>query len=642
MRTSFHRRPLLRRRWTASLLLAAAVLGSCGRDSLLSPDGDGPLEIDVPLKRVSPDSAFAGSPTLEITVTGRSFGRNSVVRWDGKDLATVSAGKTQLLASVGAAELAAGGVREVRVFTPGLASGLGGSRRGTLSPPLPFTVYYAPPQVTRIAPDSAPAGTAGLEVAVEGTGFAPASLARWNGQPRPTRFVSRTQLAVTLDSADLRTAALAAVTVFNPAPGGGVSLPDTFVVANPSPRLGYLHTRGATAGGGGFTLAVAGEGFVPASTVHWNGAPRPTTYLGPTRLLAAIAGPDVAGAGTRQVTVVSPGPGGGTSNAAPVTVRQPGAATTTQTTLQLSVRDLVWDPGTARIYATLAAGADSNSIAVINPVSGVLEATVPIGSRPSRLARSADGQFLYVGIDGEGKVRRFDIAARTAGPSFSLGSSWYDASPLMAEDISVMPDSPHVVAVSIRNRPLSPRHEGVAIFDHGVRRPTQTPGHTGSNVIEFGATADVLWGQNTETTEFGFRRMRVDASGVVVTDVRQDLIGGFGREIAFAAGRVYSTQGSVVDPERMLSLGTCSPGTIGAEDVDVDVEAGRFYLLDDFGYQVRVCDANTFALLGSLSTPYLWTFNGRAHLVRWGSDGLAYHDDDEVFIVRSPIVSTGP
>jgi hypothetical protein len=66
-----------------------------------------------------------------------------------------------------------------------------------------------------------------------------------------------------------------------------------------------------------FTLTVNGTGFVSGSTVNWNGSPRTTTFVSSSQLQAAITAADVARAGTASVTVVSPAPGGGSSN--PVT-----------------------------------------------------------------------------------------------------------------------------------------------------------------------------------------------------------------------------------------------------------------------------------------------------------------------------------
>jgi hypothetical protein len=57
--------------------------------------------------------------------------------------------------------------------------------------------------------------------------------------------------------------------------------------------------------------------------VRWNGADRPTTYSSATQLTVAVAAADIAAAGTAQVTVFNPAPGGGTSNSLPFTIRAP-------------------------------------------------------------------------------------------------------------------------------------------------------------------------------------------------------------------------------------------------------------------------------------------------------------------------------
>src|SRR5262249_426415 len=70
--------------------------------------------------------------------------------------------------------------------------------------------------------------------------------------------------------------------------------------------------------------------------------------------------------------------------------------------LSLSANDLVYDPVTKRIYASLgsSAGANSDSIAVIDPVTGAVGPFIPVGSNPGKIAISDNGQNLYVGLDG--------------------------------------------------------------------------------------------------------------------------------------------------------------------------------------------------------------------------------------------------
>jgi len=50
--------------------------------------------------------------------------------------------------------------------------------------------------------------------------------------------------------------------------------------------------------------------------VQWNGGSRTTTFVGPTQLTAAIPAADIATVIPATITVITPPPGGGTSNAA--------------------------------------------------------------------------------------------------------------------------------------------------------------------------------------------------------------------------------------------------------------------------------------------------------------------------------------
>ncbi len=127
--------------------------------------------------------------------------------------------------------------------------------------------------------------------------------------------------------------------------GAGASAPTssstttTATPSNPAPTLSSLSPSSATAGGVAFTLTVNGGNFVASSVVRWNGADRTTTYVSATQLRAAIATGDVAAAGTAQVTVYTPAPGGGTSAAKTFTISAPTTAggASTGTALSSSV-----------------------------------------------------------------------------------------------------------------------------------------------------------------------------------------------------------------------------------------------------------------------------------------------------------------
>jgi len=99
----------------------------------------------------------------------------------------------------------------------------------------------------------------------------------------------------------------------------------TIVLAtpNPVPVVSVALPTAVSAGASAFTLTVNGGNFVSSSVVSVNGSARSTTFVSSTQLTASILAGDVASIGTMTVRVASPAPGGGTSNAAGVSVTAP-------------------------------------------------------------------------------------------------------------------------------------------------------------------------------------------------------------------------------------------------------------------------------------------------------------------------------
>ncbi len=78
----------------------------------------------------------------------------------------------------------------------------------------------------------------------------------------------------------------------------------------PEPVIEGLSRTSALAGDEGFILHVNGRGFFPESVVEWDGSARETTFLDSTQLTVEISAADLRLAGTRDVRVVNPDPGG--------------------------------------------------------------------------------------------------------------------------------------------------------------------------------------------------------------------------------------------------------------------------------------------------------------------------------------------
>jgi hypothetical protein len=158
-------------------------------------------------------------------------------------------------------------------------------------------------------------GDPAFTLTVTGSRFISDSAVRWNGLARATVFVNDGTLTATILASDLLSAGISTVTVFNPAPGGGVSNGQPFRVVglNPAPVLSSINPSSAAAGGPAFTLSLVGSNFIGFSVVRWNGVARATNFINATHLSVIISSIDIATAGISTVTVFNPAPGGGTS-----------------------------------------------------------------------------------------------------------------------------------------------------------------------------------------------------------------------------------------------------------------------------------------------------------------------------------------
>ena len=296
-------------------------------------------------------------------------------------------------------------------------------------------------------------------------------------------------------------------------------------------------------------------------------------------------------------TAPDAGPGGGDAGPdAEAPLDDGGCVGCTPGTWDAPVRvtDVVQHPEQPVLYASVPGSAPThaNEVVSIDARTGAVEWGVYVGSDPGPLAVSDDGTTLYVGLDGAAAVRRVDLETREAGLEFTLGnSSWHG--PLYAGDMEVMPGSTEVLAVSTRRRGVSPDFGGVAIFDDGVRRPNMTPDHTGARVIE-AASATRLYGFNNSSTEFGFRELIVDDQGVTEAFTIRDLFSGFRTEIDYVAGRVYGSDGVVVDPTIPRIVG--SYAAQGPFAVASDADRVFFLTQETFGdvESLSVFEASTF------------------------------------------------
>jgi uncharacterized repeat protein (TIGR01451 family) len=267
---------------------------------------------------MNPITRLVGSSSFTLVITGSRFITDHThALWDNTQLASTVVSSTRLTATVPASLLESPGVFSVTLTTDGPGGGLAQNV-------LTFTVETLGPVIASINPNTIEAGSGSFTLVVNGERFVNPpgtphdSVILWNGTALPsTFFVSANQLTATVPAANVSQAGVFTVAVLNPGQGGSpnqLSNSVLFTVTNPLPRLTAITPTLATAGDVGIVLAADGAGFINgASRIHYAGSLRTTTFISSTRLQAGLITSDTAIPGTYTVTVVTDGPGGGTS-----------------------------------------------------------------------------------------------------------------------------------------------------------------------------------------------------------------------------------------------------------------------------------------------------------------------------------------
>ncbi len=174
------------------------------------------------LGSVTPGQAQAGSAPVQVVLGGSAFYPASQVTFDGVAAATTYVSSTELRATLSATQLASAGAIAVRVATPPP----GGGTSALVS----FSVQNPGPTLTSLSPSQVGAGAPDTTLTLTGTGFVSASVVKSNGANLATTYVSATTLRAVVPAAQLATAGSLAITVTNPAPGGGTSAPRPLAV----------------------------------------------------------------------------------------------------------------------------------------------------------------------------------------------------------------------------------------------------------------------------------------------------------------------------------------------------------------------------------------------------------------------------
>lgn len=292
------------------------------------------LEVDNPapvITSMSTTSVLAGMASADITFTGTGFVPSTVINVNGSARATTFINSTQVSAALPSTDFAAAGNLSITAVNP--------APNGGTSAAVTLAISNPPVGLIQLSPSTLNVGaTTPATVTVAGSGFVPASVVQVGGAARPTTYVNGTTLTFTATVADQATVANLAVTVTNPAPGGGTSPVAYLSIATPpsTPVITSISPTSITAGSGATSISVYGTGFTTTSVAQWNGTNLPTTYgyvytgtAYTISLVATVPASDLISVGTASITVNTPNASPSGSNAVTVSITNSPAPTLT-------------------------------------------------------------------------------------------------------------------------------------------------------------------------------------------------------------------------------------------------------------------------------------------------------------------------
>jgi hypothetical protein len=650
--TTFVSVGLLTAKVTASLAatggnLAISVLNPDGQSSTGGPGGSGDIALGVTvgtptITSLAPDTVTAGSAATDVVVTGTNFVPASTASFGGSPRPAQVRSATLLAVSLSAADLASPATTAITVTNPPPGG-------GTSAPASFRTVSSNVPILTGSSPAAVTFGNPQVTLTLSGANFVPLSRVMVNNVFEPTQYLSPSTLIIGVSTQYFYSKQWQ-VMVANP--GGGFSNQLLIPVVNPVPALTSISPAKVTAGAPDFLLQVSGDGFLEGSQILVNGSPREALDVSPpSSLRVPIAAKDVATAGSLEISVLNPAPGGGTSSSTKLQIMP---ALNRLRAVNVQANDLAWDPKRDRIYAAVGAGSTSyaNSIVAIDPESGTIVASQTLGSEPALLSLTSDQQYLYVSLPGEGSVARLILPGLTPDIQWALGAD-SSGRAYHAVDLQAAPGQAHTIAVT-RTVYTSGGTGGIVIYDDGQARPNIALDIKDFGAmyqyIQWGADATILYASVGTITGAHEHTFAVTSTGLALAKDAADVFVSLDRFFFDpATARFYEGMGSEIDAATGKLLGMLSTPHMRRDSPGpfaVDSKNHRIYIVgfnnaglsNEAGAEIQVFDQDHFSYINSL---FVTSNNAYpASLIRWGSAGLALAGD-QVYLLDGPFVTPG-
>ena len=379
------------------------------------------------------------------------------------------------------------------------------------------------------------------------------------------------------------------------------------------------------------TITVTGANFVSGSTVSLDSTALNTNFISSTQLTATVPTANLANMGWGAITVSNPAPGEGTSQKLPLTYF---------TVITVGLNHILYEPFSGKLYASVGSGSGTvtgNSIAAITPAAATIGTPVYVGSQPTKMAISDDGNIMYVLLGGANSFVRFNLMTQQSEFSVTPTFTNYGTPTTGFRDVAVQTGSENTLAVDFGYT------SGMGLFDidpvakTGTERGAGTGLYTGTSLHFYNPQSLYLFNSDTwdtldlyPITGARFSYNSTHTSSTLLHFGTFKLVGKIG----------YADAGGVADitTSPATQLGYYAPLMQSAANakVEPDTSLQRIFFLGNTAstsnfYEppdgIVVYDQNTFLPTSTLPLNMLsiegnTSFTG-FDLIRWGQDGLA-------------------
>ncbi len=300
-------------------------------------------------------------------------------------------------------------------------------------------------------------------------------------------------------------------------------------------------------------------------------------------------------------------------------------------TVGLAARDLVYYPGTNRLYA----GTSSGTIVPIHPVTGVLESPITVATTAVTKIRVSATGMLHALVDNATRLVPVDLTTRTVGTPFGFGSRSGVAH--SAVDFAVVPGMASTVLVSFNELDvLDPK---MSVFINGVRATfsiyRSALGNPGSQVYHYVATGGL---PNQVYACGGNKLFVLSISSTGVTVLKSHVLPDEPGTIDCSGLSVVGRNGRAFDAGSGALLGRLKANEEVSHAAMIDATMRRAAVIahppsSPFLYDLCLFETSRFSEISRIRVPVEPLYGQR--IIRFGTNGLAYLGASQVVLVTA-------